>query len=198
MVEWGIAAVPRHPHDIPGDLGLVVSVPAGVLVGAVDGLGHGREAARAAQIAGGLIRADGGHDLVGLIRRCHQALRHNRGAAVSLALLSPTSSRLTWAGVGTVEGTLLNSGSPWGGPRAALPLGRGVAGLKLPPLHAATVDLRRGDVLVLATDGVDRAFAAGLHVSGTPQTLADRVLAEHRNGSDDALVVVVRYMGKDA
>ena len=40
-------------------------------------------------------------------------------------------------------------------PKGSLPLGNGVPGHELPPVRAATLELRTGDVLVLATDGVD-------------------------------------------
>ena len=51
-----------------------------------------------------------------------------------------------------------------------------------------------GDVMVLATDGIDSGFARAIAQGGAAQDVADRILAEHGKASDDALVVVVRYL----
>jgi hypothetical protein len=59
----------------------------------------------------------------------------------------------------------------------------------------ATIELRRGDVVILATDGVSDAFGESLNVAGLPEELADRILREHGTTHDDALVLVGRYLG---
>jgi phosphoserine phosphatase RsbX len=53
----------------------------------------------------------------------------------------------------------------------------------------------RGDVVVLATDGVGATFADSLDISGSPRAISERILAEHSKPLDDALVVAVRYLG---
>jgi serine/threonine protein phosphatase PrpC len=52
----------------------------------------------------------------------------------------------------------------------------------------------RGDTLILVTDGVHNNFSDGVSVSDRPQLIADRILAEFSKGSDDALVLVARYL----
>ena len=52
-----------------------------------------------------------------------------------------------------------------------------------------------GDVLVLATDGIQAVFADSLDISGSAQAITERILAAHRRPTDDALVVAVRYLG---
>jgi hypothetical protein len=48
----------------------------------------------------------------------------------------------------------------------------------------------------MATDGVRANFADGVSAAlGEPQALADRILAAAGRGDDDALVVVVRWLG---
>src|SRR5256885_16832155 len=51
MIEWGVAAAPLAGETESGDLHLVKPVGRGMLVAAVDGLGHGAEAAAAARTA---------------------------------------------------------------------------------------------------------------------------------------------------
>ena len=180
-VEWGVATRCRRGEATSGDLGLVCVTPGGALVAGIDGLGHGIEAARAADTAGDVIRESASADLGLLVERCHAALKGTRGAAISLAFISTSEGGLTWLGVGNVEGSL--------------PLTNGIPGHELPRLRIAALDVQPGDVLVLATDGIESAFADSLDISGSPRAISERILAGHWKPSDDALVVAVRYLG---
>ena len=194
-VEWSVAKRCRRGEATSGDLAVVAVRPGGALVAGVDGLGHGAEAARAAGRAGAIVRASPGRDLALLMKHCHIALRGTRGAAISLAFISTSAGGVTWLGVGNVEGRVL-SGDPWAiRPKGSLALGNGVPGHELPPVRAATLELRIGDVLVLATDGVEAVFADSLDISGSTQAISERILADHWRPTDDALVVALRYLG---
>jgi negative regulator of sigma-B (phosphoserine phosphatase) len=177
---------------------VVSLLPDGALVAGIDGLGHGTEAARAARRAADVLGRSTGHDLVQLVERCHHALQGTRGAAISLAFVSPRSSGMTWLGVGNVEGRVVSGDSSATGPKGSLALGRGVLGHELPVVRPATLDVRPGDVLLLASDGVDAAFADSLELWGSPQAISERILAAHWKPSDDAVVIAVRYLGVQA
>jgi phosphoserine phosphatase RsbX len=193
--EWGVATRCRRGEATTGDLAVLTLHPKGALVAAIDGVGHGGEAARAAIRAGQVLRAGPSQDLVRLLERCHNALRDTRGAAISLAFISLSKAAMTWLGVGNVEGRVL-SGDPWARrPKASLALGSGVAGHELTRVRTTTLDLRTGDLVILATDGVKDGFGDSLDVSGSTQAIADRILADHWRPTDDALVVAVRYLG---
>ena len=62
-------------------------------------------------------------------------------------------------------------------------------------MRPASVRLGRGDLLLFATDGIDPAFADSLPAAGPCRAIADGVLERHARPSDDALVLVVRYLG---
>jgi hypothetical protein len=194
-VEWAVATRCRRGETTSGDLGVVTLLPEGVLVAGIDGLGHGDEAARAARRAAEVLRQSPSRDLVLLVERCHAALKGTRGAAISLAFVSPSDRGVTWLGVGNVEGRVLSGDPSAMRPKGSLPLGNGVPGHELPPMRAATLELRTGDILVLATDGVATMFADSLDVSGSTRAISERILAEHWRPTDDALVVTVRYLG---
>jgi negative regulator of sigma-B (phosphoserine phosphatase) len=193
--EWGLAMKSRRGEARSGDLGVVILLPEGPLVAAIDGLGHGSEAARAAATAGEIIGQSPTRDLVALMQRCHLALQSTRGAAISLAFVSTSKRTITWIGVGNVEGRVLSRDSAATRRKGSLALGRGVPGHELPTLSPATLDVRPGDVLVLATDGIAAAFADALDLSGSAQMISERILADHHKGPDDALVLAVRYLG---
>jgi phosphoserine phosphatase RsbX len=194
-IECGIATRCRLGEEMSGDLAVVSLVPEGALVAGIDGLGHGSEAARAARKAAAVMRERPSRDLVWLVQRCHRALHGTRGAAISLAFVSASDSSMTWAGVGNVEGRVLSGDPASARPKGSLVLGRGVPGHQLPTVRAATIAMRPGDVLLLATDGVDPGFADSLELSGSSQAISERILADHWKPPDDALVIVVRYLG---
>jgi negative regulator of sigma-B (phosphoserine phosphatase) len=194
-IEWGIATRCRLGEAMSGDLAVVNLLPEGALVAGIDGLGHGSEAARAARKAAAVMRESRGEDLEGLVQRCHSALQGTRGAAISLAFVSASEGRMTWLGVGNVEGRVLSGDPAATRPKGSLALGRGVPGHELPAVRAATVTVAPGDVLLIATDGVDAGFADSLELSGSSQAISERILSDHWKPPDDALVIVVRYLG---
>jgi len=103
---------------------------------------------------------------------------------------------MTWAGVGNVAGALLRAGAAPGFAGEALLARGGVVGYRLPPLRAGTLRVAPGDVLVLATDGIRSGFTEGLWTAARAQEIAETVLAGFASGSDDAHVLVARYLGE--
>lgn len=194
-IEWSVAKRCRRGEATSGDLAVVNVLPGGALVAGVDGVGHGAEAARAAGRAGEVVRASPGLDLVRLMKRCHSALRGTRGAAISLAFISTSEGGMTWLGVGNVEGRVVSGDPSATRPKGSLALGSGVAGYELPAVRTAALQVRPGDVVILATDGVDPSFADALDLSGSTHAIAERIMARHGKPTDDALVVAVRYLG---
>jgi negative regulator of sigma-B (phosphoserine phosphatase) len=70
----------------------------------------------------------------------------------------------------------------------------GVVGVSIPATVASGVNIAPGDLVVAATDGVDISFVEDIGKPEAPQKLADRLLERHRNGNDDALVLVARIL----
>ena len=196
--EWGIATRSRRGETTSGDLAVIALLPEGALIAAIDGLGHGGEAAHAAQKAGEVLRERPCDDLIRLTKQCHSALRATRGAAISLAFVSPAKGTMTWLGVGSVEGRVVSGAPSATRPKGSLALENGVPGHELPSLRTAALAVRPGDVVVLATDGIEASFGESLDVSGSPQAISERILAAHWKPTDDALVIAVRYLGAPA
>jgi hypothetical protein len=189
-VDVGVATAALPGQVESGDMHVFAPHRDGVLIAAIDGLGHGSEAAHAARVACSVLEDEPGAELVDLFARCHSRLARSRGVVMSLASFG-AGGELVWLGVGNVEGSLLREG---GGSDAILLLG-GVVGYALPRLRPSTTTVEPGDTLVLATDGIHHGFFIGLDAALPPQALADRILAEHGKGSDDALALVARYLG---
>ena len=174
-----------------GDLPVIESSQSVTLVAAIDGLGHGPEAASAARLASVTLEAGVGEDVATLVERCHEALKQTRGASIGVAAFDAASNAMTWVAIGNVDGRLLARHRA----SHSLSPAAGVAGVELPQLCSQTLELRRGSTLIFATDGVQSSFSDSLADSGSPQQIADRILEEHGRSTDDAMVLVVRYLG---
>lgn len=194
-IDTGVATLTLPGEPESGDLALVKRVERGVLVAAVDGLGHGEEAAAAAHAAVGAIDRYARESLPELIKRCHAALMGTRGVVVALAYLDPVTKTVTWLGVGNICGILLRSDGAARHKRVSLVPLAGFVGVEdLHPVER-TVPLARGDTLILASDGIDSDFTDSVRLALDPQAMADDILARHATGRDDALVLVARYVG---
>lgn len=196
LIEWAVATRLLPGQHVSGDSYAVQSWPEGVMLAAVDGLGHGREAAHAARRAIQLVKKHSRESVIALLQRCHEGLRRTRGAVMSIGTLHRVENTLTWAGVGDVEGVLIRAGCILPD-REHLFRRPGVLGDRHLALSASVVPVARGDLLILATDGIWSGFAAEFRPERdqTPQKMADAILADYVRDTDDALVLVARYLG---
>ena len=195
LIEWGVAARTMAGCAESGDHYLIESFPDGVLVVVIDGLGHGDGAASVAKTAVAALEGHGRESVEHLLGRCHKKLSGTRGVVMSLASFRAQEGTMTWVGVGNVVGFLLRAHARAGRPREVLLPRGGVVGYRLPTLYPVVVSIAPGDTLLFATDGVRSSFTDGLTSHGSPQQIADRVLSSHMRGTDDALVLVARYIG---
>ena len=195
LIDLGVWTLSFSNQEESGDRHLVQAIPSGVLVGVVDGLGHGEEAAAAAKAAIEFLESNASDPLLSLFQGCHLQLKNTRGVVMSLAFFSGGESTLTWLGVGNVDGLLLRADPSMTPPRESILLRGGVVGLHLPQLYETVTRVFRGDTLIFATDGIASTFADGSIAPDPPQKIADRIGAQFRKDTDDALVLVARYIG---
>jgi anti-sigma regulatory factor (Ser/Thr protein kinase) len=195
ILEWGMAGAPLAGEDSSGDLGLIEPFDGGALVALIDGLGHGPEAAAAADAAARLLRREPSQRVQVLIQHCHEGMRRTRGAAISLASFDAASASIEWIGIGNVDGILVRATEQTPYPDDGLMNRGGTVGFRLPPLQPRTLPVRRGDTLVLATDGIRGPLRDEVAPDRAPQDIADAILARHARATDDACVVVARYVG---
>src|SRR5215510_15889522 len=107
LVDWAVASRTHPDQTESGDRHVVAAFSTGVLLGAVDGLGHGAAAAAAACAAVELLEARREEPVVDLVERCHAALAATRGVVMSLASYDAPRRTLTWIAVGNVEGVVV-------------------------------------------------------------------------------------------
>jgi len=191
-VEVGIAQLTHPGETDSGDRCVVKVAENRVVIGVIDGLGHGAEAALAAQAAADVVETFSHESVGALMVRCHERLRKTRGAAITLIAIDVATRQLDWLGAGNVAAVLLHfgqSGTSW---RKELLVRSGTAGASLPSMAVSSLNIERGDVVAAATDGVNLRFIDDVRPGLRPQQLAESLLARHQTARDDALVVVAR------
>jgi hypothetical protein len=195
IVEYGVAksAIPGQGES--GDQYIVRCSENGVLIAAIDGIGHGEEAANASKAAASILMSAVNVPIIPIVESCHEQLRATRGVVLSLASIDVANGLMTWLGVGNVQGVLTRADTKKGNAQETLLLRGGVVGAQLPPMQATVLPIGRRDTVYFVTDGIRRDFADSLTALENPQHAADRILQQFRHGSDDALVLVVRLNG---
>jgi phosphoserine phosphatase RsbX len=194
-IEWGVAGSVLPGQSRSGDQHIVCSLPDGVLIAVLDGLGHGEEAAAAATKAARVLERDAKLPVIPLVRHCHEELKATRGVAMSVASFTVSYSLMEWIGVGNVQGVLWRADTKTLKSQEMLLLRAGVVGVHLPPLAAAVLPVRPGDILIFATDGVRGDFAQEPLKANVLQEAAENILERFWKGNDDALVLVARFWG---
>jgi len=195
LIEYGIAKSVVPGEKESGDHHLVCCSKSSLLIAAIDGLGHGEEAANAAKAATAVLRQEVNSPIISTVERCHEKLRTTRGVVMSLASVDPVHGMMTWLGVGNVQGVLMRCCPKGGTAKEILLLRGGVVGGQLPALQAAVLPVFKGDTLVFVTDGVRSEFVESLTTLESPQRAAERILKRYQSGTDDALVLVARFTG---
>jgi negative regulator of sigma-B (phosphoserine phosphatase) len=194
-LEWSVAARPLPGESVSGDAFAVVPNGDRAVMAVIDGLGHGPDAAAPARLAAETVRDNPGEPLDALLTLCHRVLEGSRGAAITVSSFDLAAGSLTWVGVGNVEACIVRTDAAGTKVTDAVMLAGGVIGFRLPVLRPRTVELRQGDVVLMATDGVDLRLQNDFHVGKRAAMTAESILERGARPSDDALVLLARYQG---
>lgn len=156
----------------------------------VDGLGHGPEAAHAAQMA---AERFGGSPVVSPIETLlatHARLRGTRGAAMSVAVLDDAAGRVDFAGIGNVDARIVSEqGSSHLSPQ------NGIVGHTIPTPRASQADWPEGACIVMHSDGLSTRWRLDAYPGlrrAHPALIAGVLFRDFGRARDDAAIVVLR------
>jgi anti-sigma regulatory factor (Ser/Thr protein kinase) len=191
-VEVGALWVPIPGEEECGDGWAVSCGKRGATLLAVDGLGHGPEAARAAAAAIGALGQRPGVEAGELLHAAHVALRITRGAALAAARLDFERDELRFAGVGNIAGAIID------GSRRALVSHNGIVGHNMRKVQEFALPFPPGALCIMHSDGIqtqwDLARYPGLQ-GRSPVLVAAVLMRDFMRRRDDAMVLVVRRAG---
>jgi len=196
-MEWAAEARPRPGESICGDRMIAVDIDGtGALMGVLDGLGHGADAAEAAKCGVDVLRSGCAEPLGALVQRCHEALSSTRGAAMTLAHIDFRTDTLSWVGIGNVAADLVAKHPAGVEVRSSARLAGGIVGYRIPEtVTPQKVPIRPGDLLVIASDGIVEGYLDDIDFSAPSLAIAEHMLHRHAQDNDDALVLAARHRG---
>ncbi|MEX0734032.1 MAG: SpoIIE family protein phosphatase [Steroidobacteraceae bacterium] len=194
IIEWAFAEQPLPGETESGDRCVVQVANDRATIAVIDGLGHGSEAALAAKAAVEILESYPNEGILPLFRLCHARLQATRGAAMTVARYDASAQQIEWLGAGNVRAILLSATPEGTAEYRDMLVYSGAVGVRLPTVEVLELHVHHGDVLVLATDGIQGAFADDLRHGEYPKSQAERLLASYRNQTDDALILVVRIV----
>lgn len=173
-----------------GDAWLVRSRGERTLVALVDGLGHGVDAAIAADAAIASIERTQSQSLGQIMQAAHGALRATRGAALSVAELDADTRQVRFAGIGNVGGVVMARDAK----TRAFVNSPGIVGHQLPRVHELAYDWPVGGAVVLFSDGVTARWHLERYPrlgEQRPSLIAATIARDYTRGRDDMTVLAV-------
>jgi serine phosphatase RsbU (regulator of sigma subunit) len=188
-LEYSAWTRPIAGLAVNGDAAVFIEDADGLTVALADGLGHGPEAALASAAAMDLIRRHHGRDFDWLFRRLHGALRHTRGAAITLARIDLARRRLIHGAIGNVAMRVHPAPDRY---HAAQPGIVGVGAVTPPKVRDLAWPV--GAKLALYSDGIAEGWNLEETAARTSQRasiMCHLIARDHARSSDDATVVVV-------
>jgi anti-sigma regulatory factor (Ser/Thr protein kinase) len=159
-----------------------------------DGLGHGPDAAAAADLAVAILEKQASRSPAELVSLIHAGLRGTRGAAVAVVEVSPGANVVRFAGVGNITGLILS-----GGTSRSLVSHNGTAGVEARKVEQYSHPWPEDGMLVLHSDGLATLplleDSPGL-ARKDPALIAGVLYRDHQRPRDDSTVVVARAAGR--
>lgn len=162
-----------------------------LVLAVADGLGHGSEAAKAANAAYDCISKHQHNSCEEIFENCDIKLQSTRGAALAIAAIDLSSQQMRIASVGNIRCMLMQSHGNY-----RLGGARGIVGAGYEYLMPETVKLSPDDLLVMYTDGLDEFADLRVHYEHADVSVdlqAQAILERWQSGRDDAGLLIYRH-----
>lgn len=189
-LDIGAIVIAKAGEDACGDQWCYVERPHGFAVLAVDGLGHGHHAARAASEACRVFEASPQGSLADIVQRMHEALRPTRGAAVALVEVDWNAKVAIAAGIGNIVAAVAQHDAT-----KRIALDNGIVGHTAPRFRELTYPWSEDAALLMHSDGLSGSWQLdrypGLLQHSAP-LIAGVLYRDFDRARDDALVVVIK------
>lgn len=188
---WDVGVMTRSRGFTPenGDAFIVKQRSGQLLVGVIDGLGHGKHAQAAAVAAQDYVQKHDDLPLDKIFLGASRACRATRGVVMALARFS-SPSQMSFASIGNVEARVCGSRE-----KIAFVARRGIVGVDQAHVSAQEIKWQAQWVLVLHTDGLHTHWQwddfPGL-AHEPAKGIAARLMRDLAVANDDATVLAVK------
>jgi len=187
-----VGAVSRcHPGEhLNGDAYLVNHVSSNICtVAVIDGLGHGKEASLASELAKEQIILKSNLSVDKLMQHVHNSIRGTRGAVIGLARIDTEANKLSFSGIGNIESFVITEKEK----KTLLSFG-GIVGHNMRTPKVFEADFKPGNTLCMYSDGItSRWKPEDIEWNESPQKNAEHIINKHSRLNDDATVLIIRY-----
>jgi anti-sigma regulatory factor (Ser/Thr protein kinase) len=188
--EFGAVCLPFPGETVSGD-GWEIDASCGKCTCVVvDGLGHGPNAAQAAQAALATTREQRGKAPAEIVERAHGALRSTRGAAIAVAEIDPKNEIVRFCGVGNIVARIASTGKS-----RHMVSYNGIVGQEARKIVEFTYPWGADALLVMHSDGLTARWDFGDYsalLQHHPALIAGVLYRDYGRGRDDATVLISR------
>ncbi|WLI91190.1 SpoIIE family protein phosphatase [Massilia sp. R2A-15] len=191
---FGALTVPIAGEDQCGDAWGMACSHGALSLMAIDGLGHGADAAVAAHAALTAMAARPNLAPGAQVDNCHLALRATRGAALAVAQLEFGADKLRFAGIGNIAACVID-----GTARKQMVSHNGIVGHNMRKVQQFDHACPPGSLIIMHSDGLSTSWDLGQYPGLSvcnPALIAAVLLRDFGRARDDASVLVVRYLGR--
>jgi len=192
-ITVGGVSVPRAGERVCGDRWAMRRGPRAVAILVADGLGHGPQAAEAAEAMTRVFLSGSDEGPAATLQSGHDALRSTRGAAAAIAAIDSERGMVTYGGVGNIAGSVLSSGA-----RRNMVSHNGTLGHQVRTLGEFAYPWSPEAMLVLHSDGLVSHWSLDAYPglgARDPSLVAGILYRDFTRGRDDVTVVVARAEG---
>ena len=189
-LEIGAASRCKPGEVINGDSYIVNHLnPNQCIAAVIDGLGHGSEANLASQRAREQIILKSDLPVNALMQHIHNSLQGTRGSTIGLVYLDTETQKLSFSGIGNIEGSLFSPN----GKQNLMSYG-GIMGHNMRTPRVFDFDFKPGDTICMYSDGItSRWKLEDLDWTEHPQKIAVQIINQFSRPNDDATVLIIRY-----
>ena len=187
----GASSRSKPGEEVNGDAWVITHLSETVTVAAViDGLGHGKEANVASQLAKERIISKPDLPVDSLINDVHIALRGTRGAVVGIVRIDTGTNKLFFSGIGNIEGQIYSNSK-----KTNLISYGGIVGHNIRTPRVFEFDFNKGEHICLYSDGIiSRWQYDEIDWQQSPQKNAEYIINQYSRISDDATILIIRYI----
>lgn len=189
-LETGVASRPKPGETLNGDGHVITHLNSNICVAAcIDGLGHGKEANMASQLAKQAIIQKAELPLDALMRSIHQSIRGTRGVVMGLVSINTELEKISFCGTGNIESFLMTPN----GKQNLLSFG-GIMGHNMRTPRVFDFPFKPGDSVCMYSDGITARWKhEDINWNLAPQKNAEYILNQFARSNDDATVLIISH-----